>query len=64
MQTHLVEYKKANNKEKIEQTAVLLEQAKKKALILKKFPLRLKMKISYVLNQWLDSIKENHSTNR
>ncbi|WP_141841370.1 DUF7380 domain-containing protein [Flavobacterium branchiophilum] len=54
----LEEYKKANNKEKIEQTAVLLEQAKK-TIDLKKVSFELKdEKYNKLLNQWWDSIKE------
>jgi hypothetical protein len=48
----LEEYKKANNKEKIEQTAVLLEQAKK-TLDLKMVSFELKdEKINEALNHW------------
>jgi hypothetical protein len=54
----LEEYKKANNKEKIEQTAVLLEQAKK-TIDLKKVPFELEDEnINKALNQWWDFIKE------
>jgi hypothetical protein len=54
----LEEYKKANNKEKIEQTAVLLEQAKK-TIDLKKVSFELEdEKYNKLLNQWWDSIKE------
>lgn len=54
----LEEYKKANNKEKIEQTAVLLEQAKK-TIDLKKVPFELEdEKFNKLLNQWWDSTKE------
>lgn len=50
----LEEYKKANIKEKIEQTAVLLEQAKK-TIDLKKVSFELKdEKINEALNQWWD----------
>jgi len=53
----LEEYKKANNKEKIEQTAVLLEQSKK-TIDLKKVSFELKdEKINEVLNQWWDFTK-------
>lgn len=48
----LEEYKKANNKEKIEQTAVLLEQAKK-TIDLKKVSFELEdEKFNKALNQW------------
>jgi hypothetical protein len=54
----LEEYKKANNKEKIEQTAVLLEQAKK-SIDLKKVSFEIEDEnFNTVLNQWWDSIKE------
>lgn len=54
----LEEYKKANNKEKIEQTAVLLEQAKK-TIDLKKVSFELEDdKYNKLLNQWWDSTKE------
>ena len=54
----LEEYKKANNKEKIEQTAVLLEQAKK-TLDLKMVSFELKdEKINEALNQWWDFTKK------
>jgi hypothetical protein len=54
----LEEYKKANNKEKIEQTAVLLEQAKK-TIDLKKVSFELKdEKINDALNQWWDFTKK------
>lgn len=54
----LEEYKKANIKEKIEQTAVLLEQAKKK-IDLKKVSFELKdKKINEALNQWWDFTKK------
>lgn len=54
----LEEYKKANNKEKIEQTAVLLEQAKK-TIDLKKVSFEIEDEnFNSVLNQWWDSIKE------
>ncbi|MDV2461094.1 hypothetical protein CMU95_03935 [Elizabethkingia anophelis] len=54
----LEEYKKANNKEKIEQTAVLLEQAKKK-IDLKKVSFEVKdEKINELLNQWWNNTKE------
>jgi len=54
----LEEYKKANNKEKIEQTAVLLEQAKK-TIDLKKVSYELEdEKFNKVLNQWWDFTKE------
>lgn len=54
----LEEYKKANNKEKIEQTAVLLEQAKK-TIDLKKVSFELKdEKINEALNQWWDFTKK------
>lgn len=53
----LEEYKKANNKEKIEQTAVLLEQAKK-TIDLKKVSFEMEdEKYNNLLNQWWDSIK-------
>lgn len=51
----LEEYKKANNKEKIERTAVLLEKAKK-TIDLKKVSVEVKdKKINEALNQWWDS---------
>ncbi|NHQ79942.1 hypothetical protein, partial [Elizabethkingia miricola] len=54
----LEEYKKANNKEKIEQTAVLLEQAKKK-IDLKKISFEIKdEKINEVFNQWWNYIEK------
>jgi len=54
----LEEYKKANNKEKIEQTAVLLEQAKK-TIDLKKVSFELEdEKYNKLLNQWWDYTKE------
>lgn len=54
----LEEYKKANNKEKIEQTAVLLEQAKK-TIDLKKVSFELEdEKFNKALNQWWDFTKE------
>jgi hypothetical protein len=54
----LEEYKKANNKTKIEETAVLLEQAKK-TIDLKKVSFELEdEKYNKLLNQWWDSIKE------
>ena len=54
----LEEYKKANNKEKIEQTAVLLEQAKK-TIDLKKVSFELEdEKYNKLLNQWWNSINE------
>lgn len=54
----LEEYKKSNNKEKIEQTAVLLEQAKK-TLDLKMVSFELKdEKINEALNQWWDFTKK------
>ena len=54
----LEEYKKANNKEKIEQTAVILEQAKKN-IDLKKVSFELEdEKYNKLLNQWWDSTKE------
>ncbi len=54
----LEEYKKANNKEKIEQTAVLLEQAKK-TIDLKKVSFELEdEKVNKALNQWWDFTKE------
>lgn len=54
----LEEYKKANIKEKIEQTAVLLEQAKK-TIDLKKVSFELKdEKINEALNQWWDFTKQ------
>ena len=53
----LEEYKKANNKEKIEQTAVLLEQAKK-TIDLKKVSFELEdEKFNKILNQWWDFTK-------
>jgi hypothetical protein len=54
----LEEYKKANNKTKIEETAVLLEQAKK-TIDLKKVSFELEdEKCNTLFNQWWDSIKE------
>ncbi|MBW6483810.1 MAG: hypothetical protein K0B10_12230 [Vicingaceae bacterium] len=54
----LEEYKKANNKEKIEQTAVLLEQAKK-TIDLKKVSFELEDEnFNKALNQWWDFTKE------
>ena len=54
----LEEYKKSNNKEKIEQTAVLLEQAKK-TIDLKKVSFELKdEKLNKALNQWWNFINE------
>ncbi len=54
----LEEYKKANNKEKVEQTAVLLEQAKK-TINLKQVPFEIEDEIfNKLLNQWWDSTKE------
>jgi len=54
----LEEYKKANNKTKIEKTAVLLEQAKK-TIDLKKVSFELEdEKYNTLFNQWWDSIKE------
>ncbi|MFL1013620.1 DUF4209 domain-containing protein [Flavisericum labens] len=54
----LEEYKKANNKTKIEEIAVLLEQAKK-TIDLKKVSFELEdEKYNKLLNQWWDSIKE------
>ncbi len=54
----LEEYKKAKNKVKIEQTAVLLEQAKK-TIDLKKVSFELKdEKINDDFNQWWDFIKK------
>ncbi|WP_291136477.1 DUF4209 domain-containing protein [Flavobacterium sp. UBA7663] len=54
----LEEYKKANIKEKNEQTAVLLEQAKK-TIDLKKVSFELKdEKINEALNQWWDFTKK------
>jgi len=54
----LEKYKKANNKEKIEQTAVLLEQAKK-TIDLKKVSFELEdEKVNKALNQWWDFTKE------
>jgi hypothetical protein len=54
----LEEYKKASNKEKMEQTAVLLEQAKK-SIDLKKVSFEMEDEnFNKVLNQWWDSIKE------
>lgn len=54
----LEEYKKTNNKEKIEQTAVLLDQAKK-TIDLKKVSFELKdEKINDALNQWWDFTKK------
>jgi hypothetical protein len=55
----LEEYKKANNKEKIEKTAVLLEQSKK-TIDLKKVPFELKdEKINNALNKWWEHLKLN-----
>lgn len=57
----LEEYKKANNKEKIEQTAVLLEQAKK-TIDLKKVSFDIDDEhFNKLLNQWWDSIKAKTS---
>ncbi len=57
----LEEYKKGNNKKKIEQTAVLLEQAKK-TIDLKKVSFEVKdEKINQALNQWWDFTKEKTS---
>ncbi len=54
----LEEYKKANNIEKIENTAVLLEQAKK-TIDLKKISFELEdEKFNKALNQWWDFTKE------
>jgi len=54
----LEEYKKANNKTKIEKTAVLLEQAKK-TIDLKKVSFELEdEKYNTLFNQWWGSIKE------
>ena len=54
----LEEYKKANNKEKIEQTSVLLEQAKK-TIDLKKVSFELEdEKVNNALNQWWDFTKD------
>jgi hypothetical protein len=54
----LEEYKKANHKEKIEVTAVLLEQSKK-SIDLKKVTFELEdEKISNILNEWWDNTKE------
>jgi hypothetical protein len=54
----LEEYKKANIKEKVEQTAVLLEQAKK-TIDLKKVSFELKdEKINEALNKWWDFTKK------
>ncbi len=54
----LEEYKNANNKEKIEQTAVLMEQAKK-TIDLKKVPIEIEDEnFNSVLNQWWDFTKE------
>jgi hypothetical protein len=54
----LEEYKKANNKEKIEATAVLLEQSKK-SIDLKKVSFESENEnINKPLNQWWNSIKE------
>ncbi|MGV3589088.1 MAG: DUF4209 domain-containing protein [Adhaeribacter sp.] len=54
----LEEYKKANNKEKVEQTAVLLGEAKK-TIDLKKVSLRLEDEnIKNTLKQWWDFIKK------
>lgn len=52
----LEEYKKANNKEKIEQTSVLLEQAKKK-IDLKKISVNSEddEELQNLLNQWWDN---------
>src|SRR5690606_2420343 len=55
------EYKKANNKEKIEQTAVLLEQAKK-TIDLKKVSFEIEDEhFNTILNQWWDFIKAKTS---
>ncbi|MDP2337442.1 MAG: hypothetical protein Q8N05_13540, partial [Bacteroidota bacterium] len=57
----LEEYKKANNKEKIEQTAVLLEQAKK-SIDLKKVSFEIEDEhFNTILNQWWDFIKAKTS---
>jgi hypothetical protein len=57
----LEEYKKASNKEKMEQIAVLLEQAKK-SIDLKKVSFEMEDEnFNRVLNQWWDSIKEKTS---
>jgi hypothetical protein len=57
----LEEYKKANNKEKIEQTAVLLEQAKK-SIDLKKVSFEIEDEhINTILNQCWDYIKTKTS---
>jgi hypothetical protein len=54
----LEEYKKANNKEKIEQTAVLLEQAKK-TIDLKKVSFEIEDKnFNKLLNQWWNFTKQ------
>jgi hypothetical protein len=54
----LQEYKKANNKGKIEQTVVLLEQAKK-TIDLKRVSIELEDEnINNALNQWWDIIKK------
>lgn len=54
----LEEYKKASNKEKIEQTAVLMEQAKK-TIDLKKVSFELKdEKINEALSKWWDFTKK------
>lgn len=57
----LDEYNKANNKEKIEQTAVLLEQAKK-TIDLKKISFEIEDEnFNTILNQWWDFIKAKTS---
>lgn len=57
----LEEYKKANIKEKIEQTAVLLEQAKK-TIDLKKVSFEIEDEhFNTILNQWWDFIKAKTS---
>lgn len=54
----LEEYRKANNKDKIEQTAVLLEKAKKN-IDLKKVSVELEdERFNMLLNEWWNSIKE------
>lgn len=54
----LEEYKKANNKEKVEQTAVLLEQAKK-TIDLKKVSFEIEdEKFNELLKQWWDLTEE------
>jgi len=53
----LEEYKKANNKEKIEQTAILLEQAKK-SIDLKKVSFEIEDEnFNKLLNQWWEHLK-------